>query len=78
METYKRKTKPKAEDKPLTTEDWQFILAYVNAEYGVSKKDIAMATPKQLKGARGYTKYTERMLKKPNVVKEIKDRKSVV
>lgn len=71
MATYKRKKKPNPEDIPLTTEEWQFVLAYINSEYGVTKKDIAMATPKQLKGAKGYTKYAERMLKKPNVVKEI-------
>lgn len=71
MGTYKRKQKVKPEDKPLTTEEWQFILAYINTEYGTSKKDIALSTPKQLRGAGGYTKYTERMLRKPNVVKEI-------
>lgn len=73
MATYKRKKKPNPEDIPLTTEEWQFVLAYINSEYGATKKDIATSTPKQLHGAGGYTKYTCRMLKKPNVVRKINE-----
>lgn len=60
------------EDTPLTPQDYQFILAYINSETGTSERLIGeMASMTIRKSNQAYTEFTRRMLKKPNVVKEI-------
>ena len=59
------------EDTPLTSQDWKFVLAYINAEAGVTDKLIGVASSDKIRTAYGYKNFTCRMLKKPNVRKEI-------
>ena len=59
-------------DTPLTPQDYQFVLAYINAEVGSSEKIIGEASSIKIrKNNTSYTDFTRRMLRKPNVVKEI-------
>ena len=59
------------EDTPLTAQDWKFVLAYINAEAGETDKLIGVASSDKIRTAYGYKDFAYRMLKKPNVRKEI-------
>ncbi len=59
------------EDTPLTPQDWKFILAYINAEAGVEDNIIGIASSDKIRTAQGYRNFACRMLKKPNIRKEI-------
>ena len=59
------------EDTPLTAQDWKFVLAYINAEAGVTDKLIGIASSDKIRTAYGYKNFAHRMLQKPNIKKEI-------
>lgn len=59
------------EDTPLTAQDWKFVLAYINAEAGVTDKLIGVASSDKIRTPYGYKSFACRMLKKPNIKKEI-------
>lgn len=59
------------EDTPLTAQDWKFILAYINAEAGINDNIIGIASSDKIRTAQGYRNFACRMLKKPNIRKEI-------
>ena len=63
--------KPKiTEDTPLTPDDWRFIATYIKSETE-SRGVIGKASSDKVRAGSGYTFYTHRQLKKPNVRKEI-------
>ena len=72
LEKKKRGRKTITEDTPLTTQDWRFILAYINAEVGVSNEIIGVESSNKIRTANAYKSYTARMLRKPNIRKELK------
>ena len=58
------------EDTPLTPQDWKFISTYIRSEtenHGV----IGKASSDKVRAGSGYKDFTHKMLKKPNVRKEI-------
>ena len=72
LEKKKRGRKTITEDTPLNMQDWKFILAYINAEVGVSNEIIGVESSNKIRTANAYKAYTTRMLKKPNIRKELK------
>lgn len=72
LEKKKRGRKIITEDTPLNMQDWKFILAYINAEVGVSNEIIGVESSNKIRTANAYKSYTARMLKKPNIRKELK------
>lgn len=70
--THRGGRKTITEDTPLTPQDYQFVLAYINAEVGSSERLIGEASSIKIrKDNTSYTNFTRRMLRKPNIVKEI-------
>lgn len=72
LEKKKRGRNTITEDTPLNMQDWKFILAYINAEVGVSNEIIGVESSNKIRTANAYKAYTTRMLKKPNIRKELK------
>lgn len=65
-------SKPITENTPLTPNDWRFVHTYINSELATHREiGKATANEKIQKTKIGYSNYTQRMLRKPNVKKEI-------
>lgn len=58
------------EDTPLTSQDWKFIATYIKSETE-NQSVIGKASSDKIRAGNGYGDFTYKMLKKPNVRKEI-------